>query len=99
MTRPNKLPCRLTTPQPVMRTDVPDAEAQTGVGGRVSCATLADGAVARIKHYLAMRDAQPIRQSADIIHGIHSGTEWEADLLLSDLRTVVAVFGDAPNAE
>lgn len=56
-------------------------------------------ALARIRHYLAMRDAQPIRASADIIHGIHSGTQWEADLLLSDLRLVAGAFPETPNAE
>lgn len=52
-------------------------------------------AIARIKHYLAMRDAQPMRQSGDIVHGIHSGTQWEADLLLSDIRLVMKEFSDA----
>lgn len=56
-------------------------------------------ALARIKRYLAMRDAKPVRASTDTIHGIHCGTQWEADLLLSDLRVVVAAFPDALNAE
>ena len=45
-------------------------------------------AIVRIRHYLAMRGAKPIRHASDIIHGIHTGTQWEAEILLSDLRLV-----------
>lgn len=42
--------------------------------------------VEAIRHYVAMRDAKPLRQSGDVIHSVHAGTEWEAELRLSDLR-------------
>lgn len=41
-----------------------------------------------IRHYIAMRDAKPFRQMDDVIHSVHIGTEWEAELRLSDLRLV-----------
>jgi hypothetical protein len=44
----------------------------------------------RIAHYIAMRDAMPLQEAHDCIHGIHTGTQWEAELCLSDLRTTVA---------
>lgn len=44
----------------------------------------------RIAHYIAMRDAMPLRQARDCIHGIHTGTQWEAELCLSDLRALPA---------
>jgi hypothetical protein len=46
--------------------------------------------LARVAHYVAMRDAAPLRQVGDSVHGIHTGTQWEAELRLSDLRVVVA---------
>jgi hypothetical protein len=46
----------------------------------------------RIRHYVAMRDEMPFRQSGDIIHGIHAGTKWEAELLLSDIRAILEVL-------
>lgn len=42
--------------------------------------------VEAIRHYVAMRDAKPLRQLDDVIHSVHAGTEWEAELRLSDLR-------------
>lgn len=44
----------------------------------------------RVKRYIDMRDAKPLRQIDDSIHGIHMGTEWEAELTLADLRAVVS---------
>ncbi len=43
----------------------------------------------RVRHYVRMRDARPIRLD-DEIHGIHKGTEWEASLYLADLRAMVS---------
>jgi hypothetical protein len=45
-----------------------------------------------IKHYIAMREAKPLRQMDDSIHGIHIGTEWAAELKLSSLRALAAVL-------
>jgi hypothetical protein len=41
---------------------------------------------ARVMHYLAMRKAVPMTQMGDPIHAIHTGSEYEAELLLSDLQ-------------
>ena len=43
----------------------------------------------RVRHYVRMRDARPVRLD-DEIHGIHKGTEWEASLYLADLRAMVS---------
>ena len=43
----------------------------------------------RIKRYIQMRDEKPIKHSHDIINGVHAGTEWEAELRLSDIRNVI----------
>lgn len=49
----------------------------------------------RIMRYVAMREAMPMRQSGDVIHAIHAGTEWEAELRLSDLAALAsATAGD-----
>lgn len=45
-----------------------------------------------VQHYVAMRDAMPIRGLSDDIHSIHAGTQWEASLSLTDLRAVVAIL-------
>jgi hypothetical protein len=49
-------------------------------------------AIGRIRHYVAMRDEQPLSQTTDTIHAIHTGTRWEAELLLSDLRSVLEIL-------
>lgn len=54
-----------------------------------------DNALSRLQRYIAMRASKPLRQSDDVIHGIYTGTEWEADLLLSDLQAAVAELADA----
>jgi hypothetical protein len=43
----------------------------------------------RIKRYIQMRDEKPIKHSHDIINGVQAGTEWEAELRLSDIRNVI----------
>lgn len=43
----------------------------------------------RIRHYVAMRDEKPMLGIDDCIHAIHTGSKWEAELFLSDLRTVL----------
>lgn len=55
-------------------------------------------AVERVRHYVAMRDAMPFRQLGDDIHGIHTGSAYEAALMLSDLRALLAER-DAARAE
>lgn len=42
-----------------------------------------------VRRYLAARDAKPMRGTdAEVIHAIHVGTEWEAELRVSDLRAL-----------
>lgn len=47
-------------------------------------------AIDRITHYVAMREAKPMRGMADEIHGIHAGEEWEARLFLSDIKEIAS---------
>lgn len=42
-----------------------------------------------IRHYVAMRDARPMNGLDDAIHCIHTGTEFAAELRLSDLRALL----------
>lgn len=46
-------------------------------------------AIKRVRRYVQMRDEKPLRQWDDSIHSIHMGTEWAADLRLSDLRELI----------
>jgi hypothetical protein len=50
------------------------------------------GSIDAVRHYLRMRERQPLKGLDDTIHAIHTGTEYAAELRLSDLR---AAFGDA----
>ena len=43
-------------------------------------------AVERIGKYLKSREVHPMKQLGDGIHVVQVGSEWEAELLLSDLR-------------
>lgn len=43
-------------------------------------------------HYLAMREAKPLHGLNEIIHGIHGGTEWEAQITLDHLRAIRAAL-------
>lgn len=52
----------------------------------------------RVAHYVRMREEKPLRQVDDHLHGVHVGTEWEAILTLSDLRSVVNSHGDLVEA-
>ena len=45
----------------------------------------------RLRRYVAMRDARPMTGIGDTIHAIHTGSEWEAELSLDDLRAVLAM--------
>jgi hypothetical protein len=46
--------------------------------------------IERIARYLRMREEKPLRGiDADRVHCIHTGTEWEAELRLSDLRALL----------
>lgn len=45
----------------------------------------------RIKHFLKMWDAKPLYGRADSIYGFHVGTEWEAELTITDLREAVTL--------
>jgi len=49
-------------------------------------------AIDRITHYVAMREAKPMRGMADEIHGIHAGEEWEARLFLSDIKEIASAI-------
>jgi hypothetical protein len=51
------------------------------------------GALARVERYLHMRNVMPIRGiDPDVIHCVHAGTEWEAEIRLSDLRLIVGAI-------
>jgi hypothetical protein len=47
-------------------------------------------AVERVRHFVAMLDAKPLRGIDDEFYNIHTGTEWAASLRLSDLRLLAA---------
>ena len=49
-------------------------------------------AIAAIRRYVEMRQAQPLKGLGDSVHSIHSGTEYEAELRFSDLEAVVATI-------
>jgi hypothetical protein len=49
----------------------------------------------RVRRYVAMRIEKPIGKLDDEIHGVHVGTEWEAELRLSDLRGLLAELDEA----
>lgn len=49
-----------------------------------------ESAVDRVRRYVWARDTMPMRQLNDDIHGVHSGTEYEGVLTLSDLRALLA---------
>lgn len=54
------------------------------------CIAISAAAMARLKHYVDMRAAKPLQHLDDAVHSIHMGTEWEAELRLSDLRALVS---------
>jgi hypothetical protein len=47
-------------------------------------------AVGRVRRYVQMRREKPLRQVGEPIHGVHGGTEWEAELRLSDVAALLA---------
>lgn len=49
---------------------------------------LAELALRRVQHYVAMRRAKPFLGLGDSIHCIHTGTEWEAELTFSDMSAI-----------
>jgi hypothetical protein len=65
----------------------------TGVTPEGSCISCDQkkykAALDRVRRYVEMRDQKPFSGLSDLIHGIHTGTEWEAELMLSDLRVIV----------
>lgn len=46
-------------------------------------------AIERIRDYVQIREEYQLRGLGDVIHGIHTGTEWEAEVRLSDLRALI----------
>lgn len=46
-------------------------------------------ALQRVQRYVEMRNAKPILGLGDTIHAIHIGTEWAAEITLSDLEQVL----------
>jgi hypothetical protein len=56
-------------------------------------------ALETFSHYSAIRSAKPLLGLGDIIHGVHHGSEWEANIKLSDCdnaRTVLSkIKGEA----
>lgn len=49
-----------------------------------------DGALARIRRYLDVRAKVKMLGTDDVIHAVHTGTEHEAELRLSDLAAVLS---------
>lgn len=49
-------------------------------------------AIARVERYVLMRREKPLRLTNNSIHAVHTGTEWEAELRLSDLEIVLALI-------
>ena len=43
------------------------------------------GKFAPIAHYLEMRRQKPMDQLGDTIHAVNIGSQWEAELMLSDM--------------
>jgi hypothetical protein len=43
----------------------------------------------RVRNYVAMRNIKPLRGLDDQIHGIHTGTDFEASLTFADLQILV----------
>ena len=43
------------------------------------------GKFAPIAHYLELRRQKPMDQLGDTIHAVNIGSQWEAELLLSDM--------------
>lgn len=50
--------------------------------------------MAAISHYVEMRARQPLRSHGDSVHTIHAGTDYEAELKLSDLVRAVKEHDD-----
>lgn len=48
--------------------------------------------LSRITRYAQMLLYKPISQMGDVVHGIHTGTEWEAELRISDLREILSLI-------
>lgn len=46
----------------------------------------------RVMRYLEMRKAKPMPQLGDSIHSVNIGSEWEAELRLSDLDEAAAAL-------
>lgn len=48
-----------------------------------------------LARFAAAFDAKPLRQTNDVLYGIHAGSEHEADVRLSDLRRALKALLDA----
>ena len=55
-------------------------------------------ALSRIKRYVQMLHDKPLSQMGDVVHGVHTGTEWEAELRISDLREVLNLIEELKDA-
>ncbi len=60
-----------------------------------------ENALSPFAHFAKQLRAQPIgaaRLDTQVLYAIHTGTQWEAELLLGDFREVLALFPEAaPN--
>lgn len=53
-------------------------------------------AIGPIRHYVACRDAKPLRNLGEHVHSIHGGTEYDAMLTMAHLRAVLAATAPRP---
>jgi hypothetical protein len=61
-----------------------------------SALALAREALGPFAKFVERFDAMPIRKQDDVLYGIHTGTEWEAEIRLSDLRKARALLAPEP---
>jgi hypothetical protein len=54
--------------------------------------------IARVRMYLAARRAKPMPQLGDAIHTVNAGSEYEGNLLLSDLYVLSKSHADLSEA-
>lgn len=49
-------------------------------------------ALERLRRFVKMMDTKPLKRD-DVIYSIHTGTEWAAEIRLSDIRAAVSERG------
>jgi hypothetical protein len=56
-------------------------------------------ALERIRKYVRIRKEMPLGGLGEIVHTIHAGTEYEAEISLEDLQTITAAPTPPSNAD